>query len=172
MTGRRTYSRSAVLVVLASMILTVPGCRRVDSLLRSDRCVLSDRPIHARMAVRVAVEGGPHGEACCLRCAVTYAEQYRKGVRVLWVTDYTTGRQLDPERATYVTGSDVNRCMGPPDEASPGRRQVDRLIWDRCSPSSVAFAKRMAAEDFQRIHGGRIQSFAEVIGSASVTGAH
>jgi hypothetical protein len=168
MSDRPTYRRIAFLVILASLLLTAPGCRRIDALFHSDRCVLSDRPIHARLAVRVAVDGGPHGEACCLRCAVTYAEQYRKRVRVLWVTDYPTGRRLDPERATYVTGSDVNRCMGPPDQASTGRREVDRLVWDRCSPSSIAFAKLSDAEAFKRVHGGRIQSFAEVIGAARV----
>jgi nitrous oxide reductase accessory protein NosL len=167
--GNRTKcSRAAAVVLLAAIILPAAGCQRLDALLGPSRCVLSNRPIHADVAVRVAVEGGPHGEACCLRCAITYAQQYRKRVRVLWVTDYATGRRLDPERATYVTGSDVNRCMGPPDQASAGRRETDMIVWDRCSPSSIAFARRNDAEAFQRIHGGRIQTFAEVIGPANV----
>jgi len=153
---------------MTSIILPAAGCRQIDALLRSSRCVLSDRPIHAGLAVRVAVEGGPQGEACCLRCAITYAEQYGKRVRVLWVTDYPSGSRLDPEHATYVTGSDVNRCTGPVDEAAGGRREVDRLVWDRCSPSSIAFAMVKDAEAFQRTHGCRIHSFSEVIGSANV----
>jgi nitrous oxide reductase accessory protein NosL len=163
-----TYYRVVVLMVFASIIVLAPGCRRIEALFHSSRCVLSNRPIHANVAVRVAVDGGPRGEACCLRCAITYAQQYRKRVRVLWVTDYTTGRRLDPERATYVTGSDVNRCMGPPDQASASRRETDVIVWDRCSPSSIAFARRNDAAAFQRIHGGRIQTFAEVIGAANV----
>ncbi len=168
MTSRLTYCRTAIVLVFAALILAAPGCRRIDALFHSNRCVLSDRPIHAPLAVQVAVDGGPHGEACCLRCAVTYAEQYGKRVRVLWVTDYPTGRRLNPKRATYVTGSDVNRCMGPPDEASGGRRESEMIVWDRCAPSSIAFAKLSDAETFQRIHGGRIQTFTEVIGAADV----
>jgi len=171
MNSRATYRCALVLVVLASIILPVAGCRQIYALFGPNRCVLSDRPIHARLAVRVAVDGGPHGEACCLRCAVTYAEQYGKRVRVLWVTDYPTGRRLNPERATYVTGSDVNRCMGPPEEASVGRRETDMIVWDRCAPSSIAFAKLEDAEAFQRTHGGRVQTFSEVIGSAHVDAA-
>ncbi len=162
---------AAILFILASALLTAPGCQRIETLFHTQRCVLSDRPIHARLAVRVAVEGGPHGEACCLRCAITYAEQNRKRVRILWVTDYPTGRRLDPRRATYVTGSDVNRCMGPPEQATAGRRETNMIVWDRCSPSSIAFAKLEDAEAFQRVHGGRIQTFSEVIGSASVIAA-
>lgn len=168
MSGRRTFPIAAIVAVLAALSLAAPGCRQLDALLHPNRCVLSDRPIHASMAVRVAVDGGPHGEACCLRCAVTYAQQYRKRVRVLWVSDYLTRRHLDPAHAIYVTGSDVNRCMAPPDEVSNSRREVDKLVWDRCSPSSIAFAKLSDAEAFQRIHGGRIQSFGEVVGSADV----
>jgi hypothetical protein len=172
MTGRSTYCRSAIVLVFASLILAVSGCRQIDALFHSNRCVLSDRPIHARLAVRVAVDGGPRGEACCLRCAITYAQQYRERVRVLWVTDYPTGRRLDPQGATYVTGSDVNRCMGPPDQASLGRRETDMIVWDRCSPSSIAFAKLKDAEVFQRVHGGRIQTFAEVVGPAKVVAGY
>ena len=168
MISRLTYRRTAIVLALVSLILAAPGCRRMNALFHTNRCVLSDRPIHAPLAVQVAVDGGPHGAACCLRCAITYAEQYRKQVRVLWVTDYPTGHRLDPERATYVTGSDVNRCMGPPDEASGARRQSEMIVWDRCAPSSIAFSRLNDAEAFQRIHGGRIQTFAEVIGAADV----
>ena len=171
MNSRATYRRAVVLVVMASIILSVAGCRQIDALFRPSHCVLSDRPVHADVAVMVAVEGGPHGEACCLRCAITYAEQYGKRVRVLWVTDYSTGHRLDPERATYVTGSDINRCVGPPEKASAGRRGTETRVWDRCAPSSIAFSKLKDAEAFQRIHGGRIQSFSEAVGSAHVAAA-
>lgn len=172
MSIRANCRRAVTLILLASIILPAAGCRRIDALLHPDRCVLSDRRIHAHMAVRVAVAGGPNGEACCLRCAITYADQYRKQVKVFWVTDYTTGRHLDPRRATYVTGSDVNRCMGRPEEVSAGRPETDSIVWDRCSPSSIAFAKLKDAAAFQHVHGGRIQRFAEAVGSADVVAAH
>jgi nitrous oxide reductase accessory protein NosL len=150
------------------MILPAAGCRQIYALYHPNRCVLSDRPIHAPLAVSVAVDGGPHGEACCVRCAITYAEQYRKRVRILWVTDYVNGSRLGAEQAVYVTGSDVNHCMGPPEQPSIGRRESDTIVWDRCAPSSIAFAKLEDAEAFQRSHGGRIQTFSQVIGSANV----
>jgi hypothetical protein len=165
---KMTTYRSAVAIVLTTIMLAAAGCRQIEALLPQNRCVLSDRPIHAGLAVRVAVDGGKQGEACCLRCAVTYAEQYGKQVRVLWVTDYPTGRRFDPERATYVTGSDLIRCMEPPAQASVGHRETETIVWDRCAPSSIAFAKLEDAEAFQRIHGGRFQTFSKVIGSAHV----
>jgi hypothetical protein len=169
--NRATYWSAVAIVVLATIMLAAAGCRQIEALLLQNRCVLSDRPIHTGLAVRVAVDGGKQGEACCLRSAVTYAEQYGKQVRVLWVTDYPTGRRLNPEWAAYVTGSDVIRCMEPPEQASVGRRETDTIVWDRCAPSSIAFAKLEDAQALQRIHGGRIQTFSEVIGSAHVVAA-
>jgi nitrous oxide reductase accessory protein NosL len=163
--NRRT---SWVLLAVAAGLLALGGCDRVQALLHGNRCVLSDRPLHAAMAVEVAVEGGKRGEACCVRCAITYSQQTGRKVRVLWVTDYASGHRIDPRHATYVTGSDVNRCMGPAQEASPARLGSEAVVWDRCSPSSIAFAKPADAQAFQQIHGGRIQTFAQVIGTAKV----
>jgi hypothetical protein len=52
---RRTHRRLAAAVAVP---LAVGGCDRVQEFLRGNRCILSDREVHATMAVRVAVDGG------------------------------------------------------------------------------------------------------------------
>jgi len=148
--------------VLAAVAAGFAGCDRIDALIHGNRCVLSDRVIHPRMAVEIAVEGGPSGRACCIRCAISYAQQNRKKVRVTWVTDYLTRRRLAPDRAWYVTASNVAPCVGPPMEATSDRGECCFLGWDRCAPSTIAFASEREAIRFQREHGGRIETFAEL----------
>ncbi len=165
----RRASALTIFLMLAVILSLSTGCRRLNALFEPvGGCVLSRRPIHPDVAVKVAVEEGKEGEACCLRCAISQAKQYGTKVRILWVTDYSTGRKLDPDRAIYVTGSDVNRCMHAPKEASAGRREVEVTVWDRCAPSSIAFSNPDEARAFQHEHGGVIQTFAQVIGSAKV----
>jgi nitrous oxide reductase accessory protein NosL len=159
------------LVALAMVMSATAGCERIETFIHGDRCVFSDRVIVPGMAVRVAVEGGPSGKACCVRCAISYSLQTGKTVRILWVTDYSTHKRIAAGRAYYVTGSDVAPCVGSPAEASAGRRECVVLGWDRCAPSSLPFATMDEARAFQRAHGGRIQTFAEVVGSAKVVAA-
>lgn len=166
--SRRFVASLVALAGLAVLAAGIGGCDKLYGLVFGDRCVLSGRVIHPGMAVRVAVEGGPHGRACCLRCAITEAEQTGKKVTVLSVTDFDTRKPLSPRDAIYVVGSNFNMCTGPPFEASSGRRECVVLGWDRCSPSAVAFANRDEARVFQKAHGGRIETFAQVIGSTKV----
>jgi|SRR5271157_3787979 len=167
----KTRNRGLYVLSIVSLVMTLllpSGCQRLDALIHSNQCVFSDRPIRPDMAVKIAVEKGKEGGACCVRCAITYSKQTGKTVRILSVTDFPTRRPIAPARATYVTGGDLNQCMGPPGEASLGHRGCETMTWDRCAPSSIAFAKREDAENFQRIHGGRIQTFAEIVASAKV----
>lgn len=159
----------ALLGVVAALF--VPGCERLRTLVRGDRCVLNNRPIMAQTAVSVAVQGGPEGRACCLRCAITYSIQNRKHVRVLWVSDYPTHRPIPAGRAWYVTGSDVAPCVQAAMQTGAGRRECILGRWDRCSPSSIAFLRESDARRFQGRHGGAIQSFAQVIAGADVSAA-
>jgi len=152
----------AVLASVMAMAAGLAGCDRLQALLHGNRCVLSDRVIHPGMAAEVAVEGGPSGRACCIRCAITYAQQTDKKVRAISVTNYRTRKPLAPDRAFYVTGSNVAPCVGPPMEASEGRRGCCMLGFDRCAPSTIAFADQQDAIRFQREHGGRIETFADL----------
>lgn len=158
-TRRRVFT---VLAVLAVAAIGFAGCDKIETLMHGDRCVLSDRVIHPRMAATIAVQDGPSGRTCCIRCAITYAQQTGKDVRVVSVTDYLTHKQLAPDKASYVTGSDVAPCVGPRVKATGSRRECCFLGWDRCSPSTVAFANIQEAQRFQREHGGRIETFADL----------
>jgi hypothetical protein len=170
---KRNRNATAIwmLAALITAVTATAGCQRIKTFIRGDRCVLSDRVIHPGMAVRLAVEGGPSGKACCIRCAISCSIQTGKTVRILWVTDYSTHKRIAADHAWYVTGSDVAPCVSSPAEASAGRRECLIMGWDRCAPSSLPFAIMDEARAFQQVHGGRIQTFAEVVGSSKVVAA-
>lgn len=159
---------AAAIVALSLTMIPAAGCRRIYALFHPNACVLSDRPIDTRMAVGVDVEGGKRGEACCIRCAITTAKQSGKRVRILWVTDYSTRKQIPPGQAYYVTGSDVAPCAGHTMKASAGRREVTICSFDRCIPSSISFASIADARSFQQSHGGRLETFADVVKGSTV----
>lgn len=158
--ARRKRQLLAWAVLLA---LLLPGCDRLETLVRGDRCVLSDREVHAKMAVRVVVESeAKSGDACCLRCAINYALQTNRTVRVLSVTDYDSGRRLSPGDAVYVVASEVRPCSGSISEATNDRSGCLVLSWDRCDPSIIAFSSEAKAERFQNEHGGQIKTFGQI----------
>ncbi len=146
---------------------------RASAVLAPDRCAFSAREIHSEMAVRAAVEGDPRGgvSACCLRCAITEASQIGKRVRILSVTDFNTGKRLSAAQAIYVVGANVAPCAGHPRIAALGGHQSLYCAWDRCLPSAIAFADLRQAEAFRALHGGRIESFAELASSSNVVAA-
>ena len=61
----------------------------------------------------------------------------------LSVTDYLTHKQLAPDKAAYVTGSDVAPCVGPRVKATVSRRECCFLGWDRCSRRSTRRARNL-----------------------------
>jgi hypothetical protein len=164
--------RRRIVAILALTVASATGCNRIGSWFAAERCVLSERQIHARMAVRVSVEGsGPSGRACCLRCAITYARQTGRTVRVFSVSDHVTGRELPAKDATYVVGSAVAPCAARPAVASDARRELLVEIWDRCRTSTIAFADPAQAGQFQVANGGAIRTFGEVVGDTKVVPA-
>jgi nitrous oxide reductase accessory protein NosL len=108
----------------------------------------------------VLVEGKPTPQrACSITCALSYQRTTGKKVRFLQVTDLFSGKTLDPQKAFYVIGSDVNPC----EEHSKNTflsefRTPLYLDWSRYTPTVLAFATREDAERFRKEHGGRIVS--------------
>jgi hypothetical protein len=156
---------------LATAVVLGPGCDSVSSWIHPDRCALCHRRVHAGMAVRVAVAGHAPETACCLRCAISYAEQTDKAVRVLSVTDYLSHTPISAASAVYVVDSAVEPCSGPPLEVPANRHGAPVLNWDRCLPSVIAFAARADAEEFQTQNGGRIESFHDLVQGTPVFAA-
>ncbi len=161
-----------MLIAAGATIASLQGCRRLLALFHHpNQCSLDERPIHPEMKVRVLLQGRKTAtDGCCVRCAINYARQTGTTVHLLSVTDYATRRPIAPDRGLYVTGSDLSPCAMShmPMSVSNGRREIETNEWDRCAPSSIAFATPDDAREFQKTHGGMIQSWKELVGSASV----
>jgi hypothetical protein len=93
---------------------------------------------------------------------VTEALQEHKPLRLIQVTDYRTGAQLDPQRAWYVDGSRIVACehdMAKMDEM----KRSEQVSFDRCSPGTFAFRDREAADAFVAENGGVVRDLAELL---------
>lgn len=151
-------------VLLSAAVLMSSGCDRVESWLHPDRCALSGRPIRPGMGAVVRIEGKDAPvKACCLRCAVNYARETGKKLRVLSVTDYASRKQVSPGTAVYLSGSGITPCAGPRIDTPATRRESSTQVWDRCMPSVVAFANHEDALRAQAEEGGTLQTFGELV---------
>lgn len=117
-------------------------------------CEICQRQINPRARVTMEI-GGRVLDACCARCAITESLQEHRTVRLIRVTDYTTGSALAPEQAWFVDGSRKVLCSHDQpmfDES----KHAEHLAFDRCSPGAYAFARRPDAEAFARENGGDV----------------
>ncbi len=82
-------------------------------------------------------------------------------IRVVELTDYPTHAGIEPDEALLVVGSSVNHCL----RAEPlldQQRAANRLEFDRCSPSVLAFSSEAEARGFMAKSGGRLSRFEEL----------
>ena len=133
---------------------------------RAGYCPICLRQERKESMVKFQAEGERVTQACCLSCALTYGRQAYKKVTILSVNDHNTGKELAPEHAAFVVGSDVSPCahtmvhMGAEKQEYPVR-------WDRCLPSILAFSSPAAAEAFRAQHGGRVRTLQELLQKAA-----
>jgi len=127
----------------------------------ADQCYACNRPAHAHSRTVALVNGRPR-VFCCPACALSQHEQSGQPVRITQLTSFSTGEKLSPAGAFVVKGSDVNMCEHAQEPIDPDHRPAD-LQYDRCSPSLIAFAQRDEASAFARLHGGQVESFADVM---------
>lgn len=118
-------------------------------------CEISGRSIHANMHTMVRVNGETL-HSCCARCPLTLARQAGKEVRLLEVTDFSTGQRLRADDAYFVEGSQVHMCSGPRIRRDETRTPLVEFF-DRCEPSLVAFAGEQDARDFIAENGGTLK---------------
>lgn len=124
-------------------------------------CNICGRPIKPEAHV-VAEIGGHRRNVCCAHCALTEGLQEKKPVRLIEVTDYPTGKGIDPQRAWFVDGSRVIACEH--DMAKMGEmKRTEEMSFDRCSPGTFAFANRKSAEAFVSANGGAVHDLAEML---------
>jgi hypothetical protein len=129
-------------------------------------CQICGRPIHAAMKT-VAEEDGRKLYACCPTCAITGADQTGRRVKLLRVTDFDTHKALDPAKAYYVEGSQVNMCSAP--HMMPGEERVPyERTFDRCSPSMIAFASEDKARAFMAKNGGVLKRLGDLRGEEAI----
>jgi len=160
--------RATALIAVAALLMTtasMSGCDRARSLLKPNQCPFSGRAIHPNMGAVVRVEGDRSSiKLCCVRCALSYSLQTGKRIVVESVTDYVSHKQIRPERAFYLTDSSITPCVGPDAETPSTRRESVAVAWDRCMPSTIAFADQDAALALRKDAGGSVETFAELVG--------
>jgi hypothetical protein len=123
-------------------------------------CQLSGRLIHPHMLTTIVVNGRKL-YACCARCAFTYEQQTGKNVQIVFVTDYFSGKKIDARRAWFVDGSHVEPCCAPVIQGESERTPYVRMF-DRCSPSLLAFTNESDARAFVTRNGGRVATLDEL----------
>ena len=162
MTKRHVPSIAAVVLIVAVAAVAGPRLWRWAAGPPAGYCPICLRHEHKESMVKFQAEGERVTQACCLSCALTYGRQAHKKVTILSVTDHNTGKEIGPEHASFVVGSDVSPCthtmahMGAEKQEYPVR-------WDRCLPIILAFPSAAAAEAFRAQHGGRVRMLDELV---------
>ncbi len=150
----RTKTIVAGIVGVAAIIAALAGAWYLTYQRPPKYCQLSGRPIHPHMLTVVRI-GGKKLYACCARCALTYERQTGKPVEIVSVTDYVSGQKIDARKAWFIDGSRVEPCCLPAVQREGGRTPYIRLF-DRCSPSLIAFARQDQARSFITRNGGKL----------------
>ncbi len=128
-------------------------------------CSICARHINPQAGV-IAEIGSRRQRVCCAHCAVTEGRQEHKPVRLIEVTDYNSGRKLDPKQAWYVDGSRIVACTH--DMTRMGEmKQVEQAAFDRCSPGTFAFASHAEADAFAASNGGTVLDLQAMLAGVS-----
>ena len=147
-----------VLVVLATMF---SGGYLLMNSRSKTTCGFCQRHINPKARV-VADVGGSTRTVCCAHCAVTEARQENKPLRLIEVTDYHSGKPINPEQAWYVDGGRIMACehdMSRMDET----KRAEQITFDRCSPGTFAFEDQKAAMAFVKENGGTLLRLPELL---------
>lgn len=130
------------------------------------RCSLCHRGIHA--ASRAVIEiRGERKAVCCVRCAITAESQESVPVKLLEVSDFRSGKPLQPENGYYVASAAVVLCA---QHEAPTNEQKQRYVrvFDRCEPSILAFSTETDARSFAAQNGGEVARLDQIVGKYGV----
>jgi hypothetical protein len=154
---KRIFISVAVLAALAAAFSVYRStAKRSQSF-----CGFCHRTIHAQTEV-IAEIGGHRRRACCARCAVSESYQQRKPLRLVTMTDYISGRKLDPQQAYFVDGSQKVLCAHNMSILGESK-QTYQMTYDRCFPGTYAFARIEDAEAFASENGGSVVQLQKLI---------
>ena len=128
------------------------------------QCQVCRRPIPAGTAFS-SVEDEREVRFCCPRCWIT-SQRARDGkYRRPTATDYVSGKTVPAERCVYVEGGNISPCCAPMMTIGADKMPAVQCF-DRCSPSTIAFADPQEALSFSKEHGGTIVSFQTLVDEA------
>ncbi len=158
MARRISYAAIVLMVIVGGLLLTGEWSVQKRS---EELCGICQRHIHKEAAV-IAEIGGKRHHVCCAHCAITEGFQEHKPVKLIEVTDYNSGRKLDPTHAWYVDGSRIVACTHDMTRMNE-MKQVETTAFDRCSPGTFAFATHEDADSFAAKNGGAVRSLGEML---------
>ena len=170
MKNRGAWLVVALLALGLGAGIAVPRVRQWLSAPAAGHCPICLRHAHKESLVKFKAEGERVTEACCLSCALTYGRQTHKPVTIVSVTDHSSGKELNPDTATFVVGSDVSPCTHMMMHVGP-EKEAYSVRWDRCLPSILAFPSAESAEGFRTQHGGRLRTLHELTQQAAASDA-
>ena len=123
-------------------------------------CQVCGRAVHAGMGYRLELAARSE-IACCPRCAMHYDLSHPGTVKQAYARDFYTQAEILAEKAFYVEGGNEVYCahVQPLDRKEAQGSAV--LVYDRCTPSLVAFATEDGANKYRAKHGGRLLNYAD-----------
>jgi len=130
------------LFLFVFLLHNLPGVFAEDARVDCRLCGMwIDQYMHTRHVLTAA--DGTRVSFCNFTCAARYLKRQEMKPQLLQVADYVTAELIDVEDAFYLLGSDATPVMS--------------------YLSIIAFASSARAESFQRLHSGKIMTFAEVL---------
>ena len=124
-------------------------------------CPICARSIHERSSAAVVIDG-KRVTVCCIRCGITHNFQVGRPGEVTEVTDYNSNRPLNPRDSFYVEGSQISMCDPHDSGLMDQTKHLYPRIFDRCEPSTYAFAQRNDAATFVQTNGGKLLNWEEL----------
>jgi hypothetical protein len=124
-------------------------------------CPICQRSIHEHSSAVVVIDKKPV-RVCCIRCGITHNFQVGKPGEVIEVTDFLSDKPMKPESAFYVEGSQVSMCDPHGGSLVDQTKRPFNRIFDRCEPSTYAFARREDAQAFVQQSGGKFLTWDEL----------
>jgi len=124
-------------------------------------CTICARGIHPHSSATVVIER-KSVRVCCIRCGITHNFQVGKPGEVVEVTDFVSDKPMKPDGAFYVEGSQVSMCDPHNSSLIDQTKHPFSRVFDRCEPSTYAFARRQDAEAFVQQNGGKLLTWQEL----------
>jgi len=128
---------------------------------KPNTCPICSRSIHPHSSAAAVIDKKTV-RVCCIRCGITHNFQVGKPGEVVQVTDFVSDKSLKPATAFYVEGSQVSMCDPHGSSLIDQTKHPFDRVFDRCEPSTYAFAKRTDAESFVRNNGGKLLTWEEL----------